>query len=230
MATADATDIIANWPVEEGTSLSETYERAPAWNEFVTARNNAACRRDLAGATFWSRAAEDALTRCGNWIHALMENGDLVLEAFRSERLGEKPVRFSKLVVGLLSFDWSGETVRGPNGEVFYGPRIYAAATMASKPAPLSRTEIVGTVVVRPEQSPRRKTDHKRPLNALTKCTDYIVTVLQDSPGHKTMTANELKAKCKKFKVSDRDYIQARKNAFARVPEAEAAWTAPGRS
>jgi hypothetical protein len=135
MATADTSNTIADWP-QEGTSVSETYERAPAANEFITARANARRSRGLEEAEYWSRACQDSLHKCGQWIHDCLESGALVLKAYRSEELWGEPVTFDRLVARNLSPDESGEIVRGPNGEIFYSPRFYAAATMARKPKP----------------------------------------------------------------------------------------------
>jgi hypothetical protein len=139
VAQADDLSIIATWP-PEGASLPETYERAPTWREVIAARDNAL--RDRSNAEYFINiVCRAALHKCGRWINDLLQSGSLVLTAYRSERLWGKSVTFAASVARQLSFDESGEVVRGPHGEIFYSPRFYAKATMAAKPA--RRVEIV---------------------------------------------------------------------------------------
>jgi hypothetical protein len=234
MAIADTTDIIADWPLE-GVSFRKIWDRAPAANEFFAARAKAEdYSRRPEERQYWKHVCADALARCGQWINACVENRLLVLKVRPPDKPWEEPVSLSASVALNLSAGESGEFLRGPNGEIFYDPIYYAAATLPPEPPPTPlRTEIVGTVVVRPETplSTRRKVAPKNRGDAVTKCTDYIVSVLEASPERKTMTNEVLEAECRKrFNVSHQDYIKARSAAFARVPRAEAAWRKAGRT
>jgi hypothetical protein len=75
------------------------------------------------------------------WLYRQLESGTWILRAYRSEDLQGEAKPFDRAVVRRLSFDKDNDTTRGPNGQLFYGSRIFSAATMAPKPKePLSVT------------------------------------------------------------------------------------------
>lgn len=227
MAIADTTNIIANWPAE-GVSFRKIWDRAPAANEFFAARAKAEdCSRRPEERQYWKRVCADALARCGQWINACVENRLLVLKVRPPDKPWEEPVSLSASVALNLSAGETGQFLRGPNGEIFYDPIYYAAATLPPEPPP--KPVLVKHDGVMEVRSEKRSRSHQKATprrgDAVEKATDYIVTVLEASPDCKTMTNKEMEAECKKrFKVAGRNYRTARRAAFARVPQAEAVW------
>jgi hypothetical protein len=122
MADDASSHIIATWP-PEGTTLSETYERAPAWPELVIARENA--QREPAQKHHWISVWSLRLAECEQWVREHLQNGALVLVVYRSENQVILPPPLAHHLV----FDTTNEIIRIPKGETFYGPRIYSAAT-----------------------------------------------------------------------------------------------------
>jgi hypothetical protein len=231
MAIADTTDIIANWPAE-GVSFRKIWDRAPAANEFFAARAKAEdCSRRPEERPYWKRVCADALARCGQWINACVENRLLVLKVRPPDKPWEEPVSLSASVALNLSAGESGQFLRGPNGEIFYDPIYYAAATLPPEPSPeplLVKHD--GPLEIRSERLLKRRTARRTPSRKeLTKCTEHIVTLLRDSTDRRTISVRELRSDCcDRFKITTREFDQCRKDAFVQVPGAKEAWTKAG--
>ena len=145
MATADTTDIIAN----EGLPLRKALAlHCPFWPEHhrcemlrIRMRAGAIRMADLIdseklqfvarGQAAWQRVIE--------WLYSMLgENGPWILTAYGSEDLQGEAKSFDGAVVRHLSFDKDHDTIRGPNGQLFYGPRVFSAASWKPRPkAPL---------------------------------------------------------------------------------------------
>jgi hypothetical protein len=142
VATAETPSSITDLP-PEGLRLREALELSPFWAEHkhfellrIRIQTGAIRAADLSGSdklhlVVYGQAAWD---RVIGWLLDLLESGVWVLTAYRSEKLWGEPERFGPTVVRRLSFDKDNDTVRGPTGQLFYGPCIHSAATTALKP------------------------------------------------------------------------------------------------
>ena len=171
MAIADTSNIIADWPAE-GLPLRDVLALCcPFWPEhkhYEMLRYRMATGRvtDLTNSEKLNFVfnAQDTWTRVIEWLYDQLESRDWILKAYSSEDLQGEAKPFDGAVARRLSFEKDNDAIRGPKGQLFYGARIFSAATMAPKPKePLHvRAEIVGTVVTRSET----EKPHTREINA----------------------------------------------------------------
>jgi hypothetical protein len=166
----------------------------------------------------------------------LLETGELVADVRSWEDLGAPLKRLRPDEASQLRI----EVHHSANSLLLYGPgheRLYAVFSsrdVAPQPAPNAQVEVNKRPSIEtPSEKTRKRTRKphlKRSPSAVNHCTAYIVERLKKSPKRPTTTLAKLRLKCRKeFKVTWRDFRQAWNNALAQVPEAKAAWTAPGR-
>jgi hypothetical protein len=81
----------------------------------------------------------------------------------------------------------------------------------------------------RPTTSQHHATAKDR-ARAIENCAAALVAVFGASPNRRTKSKQKLRrAMCKRFKLTWREFDEARSNALERVPNAVSAWTKPGR-
>jgi hypothetical protein len=249
MATADTTDNIAHWPLE-GTSYDEALKRAPTWDAGEVARANAIpVHRQLAGSlnppTEEERRSIEACrtmrAESRTWLHGHLEGAMLVLMCRDPERLLEEPQPIHPSMIKYFLFRPRGlvQLVHGANRRSLCDARIFAAASLKSKPPP-EPLHVLAEVTNWPEgtrsetpsrkrEKPLRHSTAKARTRAISDCTEYLVTVLQNRQDCRTV--EEFQTYCKKqFKIPVRSFREAWRAALDRAPpEVKAARTAPGR-
>jgi hypothetical protein len=109
-------------------------------------------------------SGQAAWTQVVEWLYRQLESETWVLKAYRSEDLQGEIKPFNSAVVRRLSFEMDHNAIRGPNGQLFYGARIFAAASLQA-PAPEStplRVEIVNMASEIRRSEPEHYTDIRK--------------------------------------------------------------------
>jgi hypothetical protein len=156
MAIAGTVSIITDLPAE-GLPLREALKLSPFWSEHH--RTELLRFRIQAGAFLVADSEKlqlittmhAAWSQLIEWLFHQLENGVWTLKAYRSEKLWGEPEAFDSAVVRHLFFDKDYQTVRGPNGQMFYSPRIYSTTTMVPKVKEPLTVTIKGPVVLAQE-------------------------------------------------------------------------------
>jgi hypothetical protein len=147
MAIANTTDIIANWPVEDGCTLSEAYQRMPsfAYTKRPDSVLAAAARYGLMPELHV--ALQTVKNSCEKELRPSLDSGELVLVPHGAD----EPI--SRVLIRYLQLDPDAGIVRDLHtGAIHRAVMVYKAGTWKPKPdpTPLAVT-IKGPVILAPE-------------------------------------------------------------------------------
>jgi hypothetical protein len=167
------------------------------------------------------------------FIEAL-KTGELVADFRRHDDLGAVQRRLRPDEAFQLRIDVeitaNSLCLLGPDNEKLHA--LFWSRGVAPQPDafPIKITDLPTRTRIQGTRKRKRKPHLVRPASGVNDCTAYIAELLNKSPNRRTITLAELRTECqKRFKLTWRDFDQARQDALAQVPHAKTAWTAPGR-